>query len=557
MNHISNPLAPIVPDSMDRPTISVTEDQRFFAFARENILILLALGSVPALSHVLGILPAPGRGNLSLIASMMCLVVFWAALSLKGPIRECLVEDTIISPISDRQGTFRKWWRGRWWIPFSFVVISLFAGSWLIACYLAADANLVHSVKDGQLTVPASSVHIWTYLSIYPLLVAGIAVLIVMRFCLLDAVEAQDIIREKLASRSEEIVTLLKDYAEFTRLSRQRTGQDQPLRKIGDELLRDAEAFIHDLAKARIEVTKSYAIRVQMLLLSNFSQSFWAVSDRDIGFWHDPDEMAKDYFKLNVDAINRGTPVSRMFILASEDFFYQEGPVRGTLNEAYLMQTVDVLASHEIHKMGWAIAIHDHLDIELRDRHHRTLDFGLFRGEFGEATSYFRDHREPIRKLSVVFDVAEKNHREIEINRNTFRDLVRHAWVYNEYFLQNLQSSGLLPESTNRSAANGQWPFVEVSSTRAFLEGGLTIRSIESHRLPATSGQPPDGQAQNGDAQNARAFPFYFASSQGVDRELIRSRIKAQLELLVEILHELRNLHPASTEPTLNPRETS
>ena len=76
--------APPAEGADETPIESVSEDFRFLTFAKRYIALLATVASIPILSSVIEVLPKLPKeefGNLTLLSSFICLIVFGACFS--------------------------------------------------------------------------------------------------------------------------------------------------------------------------------------------------------------------------------------------------------------------------------------------------------------------------------------------------------------------------------------------------------------------------------------------------------------------------------------------
>jgi hypothetical protein len=161
------------------------------------------------------------------------------------------------------------------------------------------------------------------------------------------------------------------------------------------------------------------------VLVQTFKNSFDAVSCRDLKFWADVgiDEISRNYFRLNLEALKRSDKVTRLLIFDDNE----------------LARTEDVtkaLEHHQRYGIAWAVVPYMDLDPSTREeRDDVALDFGLY--DDSEVAIYFRDYHSGVRKLRAVF--PGPNREEFLVRqRQRYAELLAQCWLVNSSFLDRL-----------------------------------------------------------------------------------------------------------------------
>jgi hypothetical protein len=411
-----------------------TEQARFFEFAKDHLAILATVSSIPLVSYVIGVIPAPpGENktmNLTVLSSFICLCVFAGSFLLRGSLGDWA-----------RSQGFRRVF------PFLFTGFLLVVAIGLTAWYLNLRKPEMKLEEYALLGVPIWGLTL-LYLSIYPVFVLSLAVVLVTSFTQQRGRDIQSIVDTKLNAESNRIYGIVTDYAAFLDLAKgDRTrcqvnagfgvGEEtmsraeaefrakvltSPLGRVGLAVIDPIASQLASLSKGELEVGKSQLPRMQALLSVCFTDSFQAVSARDLDFWvnRENDSIAKEYFELNYQSIvKHKTNVARILILSRDDF------------KSHLKDITLVLKRHDEAGLGWAVAIYEELDPELKTDT-TDLDFALF--DKKKAVSFFRGYREASRRFTVKFNVGQ-NTDKIDVQVKLFHDLLPHCWAANERFL--------------------------------------------------------------------------------------------------------------------------
>ncbi len=422
MVHEANAAEPIETEPGARkitklPSQQETEDVRFLRFASEYMALLATVAAIPLVSTALGVLPMPvrlqvGEGRLSVLAAFLCLIVFAATYLLRGALARLALSKYTLLTI----------------IPFFVAAALIFGGLLLVSQYM----GLLAATEGGEsLSSPDQARGLVRhYLAIFPVFVLALGLVLVTAFSTQTDRNIQSLVSSQLRDRANEIYNMLRHYAEFRALAR----KGEPLRIVGETLLQPFRAQLTNLAEGRIEVSGILTARIQGLLMSHLKVRFDAVSDRDLDFWlgQGGDPVAAEYFQRNLEAIDRGTAVTRIFLFGDNDLFGDKQ------SEPRLNDIVFVLSQQESAGIGWAVAVYEELSPDVVENPDAALDFALF--DKDKAVSYFRDYRERKRRFTARF--ATTGNRDVIVaQRRQYEALLSQCWLINGAFRQQSEES--------------------------------------------------------------------------------------------------------------------
>ena len=261
------------------------------------------------------------------------------------------------------------------------------------------------------------------FLLIYPTMILALGLILVTSFTQQTARDIQTLIEQSLPEQTTTMFHRLNLIARFYEIGRQ-PGQERFL-EIGKTLMEKRDELLHDLSMGRIEVGGAETIHLQQELIHTFKKSFDAVSCRDLKFWADigTDEISRNYFRLNLEALKKSGNVSRLLIFDDNE----------------LARTGDVVKALEIHQrfgIAWAVAPFMDLDPSTREESDDlALDFALY--DNSEVATYFRDYHSGARKLRAVFPGPDR--KDYLVNqRKRYRELLAQCWLVSSSFLDHL-----------------------------------------------------------------------------------------------------------------------
>jgi hypothetical protein len=421
----------------DGDTLSSGAEQ-FFGFLKQYTALFAGVASLPLLSSFLDILPPPSLANLklNLLASVLCFVAFSASFAARGTVASALLS--------------RTFWR---LAPLFVSIVLLFASVVTTAFYLSSWVQPPHGrtapSPDGETpslsttaqkpdaspgpgarlpsaSIPppgasvgpaATVVNVTQYFAIHTLFVLALGILLVTLFTQERGPSIQNLIEARLRSRIKELRTFVRNYADFVSLA----DQNETLKEIGEGFIAQRNAELAALSQGTVEVVGRDLPLVQGQLLEHCKVRFDAVSDRDLGFWLGKRDsyIADEYFRQNIEAIDRGKIVTRIFVITEDDLRHRGEDLRR------------VLEKHTDASIGWAVAIWSELGPLEPDA---ALDFATF--DDTVAVSYFRDYREGARKFRAVFGTNDPNLREIERQKHQYTNVLTHCWLASGLFLE-------------------------------------------------------------------------------------------------------------------------
>lgn len=197
--------------------------------------------------------------------------------------------------------------------------------------------------------------------------------------------------------------------------------------EVADRLLAPPFRILETLAEGQVSVPENLIAATFGMVLDSYKSRFDAVSNDDLGFWHDNRSIAPRYLSLNVSAMRRGVLVTRLFIF----------PEHQLLNERDREKIVEVLARQMSLGIAWAVAIYESLEPSLPAG---PLDFALFDSD--RALSTFR--REGERRFVATFatdGLIRKNDERIADQRRLYDALLAEVWLATEKFAQQFLGS--------------------------------------------------------------------------------------------------------------------
>jgi len=211
---------------------------------------------------------------------------------------------------------------------------------------------------------------------------------------------------------------------------------DSQIKKFSNSIIKSLDDSLARLNSGYVEVFGNKIEEMQKELLAHFNRSAYAVSDRDLKFWlngfseriKSSDELiAKQYLRLNIDAVSKGTRVTRIFIFQDSDFNHNAHEI------------VSVLAKHQEAGIGWAVLIHEELPTHLKVAQ-QSYDFALLDEDSAVAvlSNYNSDNQ---RRLYVLLNVSGSLQPKIEEYGTLHRQLVGQCWLASDRFC-NIHAKG-------------------------------------------------------------------------------------------------------------------
>ena len=261
------------------------------------------------------------------------------------------------------------------------------------------------------------------FLWIYPTLILALGLILVTNFTQQTARDIQTVIEQALPEQAPALLKRIQLIARFYEIGRQ-PGQERFL-KIGEALIEDRNDILKKLSESTIELGGAEAMRLQQVLVQSFKNSFDAVSCRDLKFWADigTDEISRNYFRLNLEALKRSDKVTRLLIFDDNEI-------------ARIDDVIKALVHHQRYGIAWAVVPYMDLDPSTREeKEDLALDFGLY--DESEVAIYFRDYHSGVRKLRAVFPGPARED-FLARQRHRYAELLAQCWLVSSSFLDRL-----------------------------------------------------------------------------------------------------------------------
>lgn len=392
-----------------------SEEVQFLSFAKEYIGLLATVAAIPLLSSLFEIISPPAsqaNEKLAALSSFMCIIVFVLCFLLRSFLR-----------VSKRRYI---------WITVGSMALSIVC----IAFYLEF-ASVSLFLPSSRLSL--SFLELILYLSIYPLLTFSLGIVLVKVFTQRKSKAIQTIVDGHLMESTDEIIAIIEDYIKMEEINQ----KNALLKELSNEILKPSRKHLRDLSRGSLEINRNTLIQVSNSL-EEYAVSFDAVSDRDLDFWVNvgEDQIARDYFELNVNMVKRpDTRVTRIFVLSKTDLKRKE-------------ELMQVLQRHQSAHIGWAVVLYETIEYLNFSDMGVPLDFSFISTQEDVESSqrntvltYFRDYRNSSRRFRVVFEIPD-NHQEFERQRNNYRKILSYCWVANQVFKQVFDDEMLFPNDT-------------------------------------------------------------------------------------------------------------
>lgn len=448
---------------------AVSDDVQFFEFARRHITLVTSVASIPIISSLTGVLPPPDADSshtkLTIISSLLCLIVFSACFLVRGP----------LGMVTQKRGRLRPW------VPTALTASFCTIAVILTAYYLSEFTPAGPGGPRGRSGASLFKLTL-LYLAIFPSYVTALGIVLITAFSQQISLSISELVLSRPRGQSREFLDVVQNYYNF--LSLADCEGNEALRAIGVDLLDPLPEQMASLARGEIVVSGSQTPKLQRMLHEHFGGRFDAVSYDDLEFWVslEVDPLAMDYFRLNTDAVESGTIVTRVFIIKDKD-----------LEENSLGRLVEVLQRHQQVGIGWAVAVYEELDPPLLQDHNAALDFALMvrRGppdgagaspgdDRVGAASFFRDYREIRRRYSAVFSLHTPKYasdwriqeEQIQFNeRRIWRHIRQHRLVITQCWM----ASQLFREACD-NILNGPVPEAPGKRVQA-RDGGKSVKA--------------------------------------------------------------------------------
>ena len=406
------------------------ELQSFVGFVKEYIGFLTAVVSLPILTGIADIIPAPADDNkrITLLSGFVCAIMFGVWFLLKN---------ALLDMLSSKRMRL---------VPFVLGITFVLGAAYVTVSYFE---------------FPAKERPVWVYLWIHPLYVSALAIVAIASYGQMSGRSLEAEIDTKINNIEQiaHLKSIIRSYADYYVNSIENKSFD-----LSKAILSGFEAQLRELAKGEISVRGPEINVIQFALFDKCRQSFFAVSDRDLDFWVSEVRTERDildnllgeeYFKLNISAQRRNIKVSRIFIIDDPDLAQRSNVIE------------EVIQSHENEEFGWAIALAGELPPDLGPDG-RDLDFALFDCDGldaaeaqnrAKAVSFFTNYRDSKRGLRVVFPTAG-NAEIISKQIALHTKLSNHCWFVNPKFVEIHQiktSEQTFKEYLNHLETNERW----------------------------------------------------------------------------------------------------
>lgn len=391
----TQPAAPLPPGGQSPPngSVDLPPEEAIFSFFKKYIGLLTAVGSLPLVVGALGVFPEPDPDlKLSILASFLCIL----------SLGMCILQK-----------------RGFAALTLSKSMVERSAPVWFALLFLLLGVILVGDYKDsGFFTEMYGKTTI--YLLIMPLFVASLGFILMASYTQFYGAEIQKTIESSIKSHDQlaAVKSLLTDMS----LVYKKFGSP-PFKDLTTELLEQFSNRLSRLARGQIKASGAELREIFPMLHQHFKKTY-AVSNRDMNFWVDsfsrPDSAdvlyAREYLKLNLDAISAGGTITRIFILDDAD-----------LGHASMAKVLEKQFDAGI---GWAICLYEELPTSMKVPG-TYLDFALY--DRDKACTFFLDARDQRRQFKVLLN--DGTSAAVKDNVETHAQLLKQVWIATDRFL--------------------------------------------------------------------------------------------------------------------------
>jgi hypothetical protein len=387
------------------------EDEEIFSFFKRCIGLLTLVGSLPIITAGIDVISPPSDATkLSPISSFICII----ALGLCVLLKKNFVSWSVAS----------AWKRA---IAPAAALTLLIGGIALTAIYPQFKPETTHGPAANAAAAWLVQARPYLiYLFIFPCFVGALGVTLMASYAQFHSARLEAKIDQKIMNLDTNV--RLKKTIEYY-ISVLTASADSRIEKFSHSILKELDGALEKLNMGYVEVFGTKIEEMQKKLLEHFNQSAYAVSDRDLKFWLNGfaehikscDELiAKQYLRLNIDAVNKGTRVTRIFIFQDSDFNHNKADI------------VSVLAKHQEAGIGWAVLIHEELPTHLKAAQ-QSFDFALLDGQSAVAvlSNYNMDSQ---RRLYVLLNVPGSLVARIEEYCALHQQLVSQCWLASKDF---------------------------------------------------------------------------------------------------------------------------
>jgi hypothetical protein len=404
------------------PATSLGEDEEIFSFFKRYVGLLTVVGSLPVITAGIDVIAPPSDAKkLSAISSLTCIIALGVCVLFKKSFVSWSVENTwkrAIAPV----------------IASTLLICAIL----LTAIYSKALPGVADEMGGKALI----------YLSIFPCFVAALGVTLMASYTQFRGARLEVLIDQKITdpAMNTKLKRTVQNYVSVLTAS-----ADSRIKNFSNSILGELDGALAKLNMGYVEILGTKIEEMQKELLKHFKHSAYCVSDRDLKFWlngfcehiKSSDELiAKQFLRLNIDAVNKGTKVTRIFIFKDSDFNHNKADI------------VAVLAKHQDAGIGWAVLIHEELPTHLKSAQ-QSLDFSLLDEQSAVAllSNYNMDNK---RRLYVLLNVPGSVRAKIEEYGALHQQLVAQCWLASKGFCDVHAPNGTVSLDDARGANKGR-----------------------------------------------------------------------------------------------------
>jgi predicted RNA-binding protein with PIN domain len=405
------------------------EDEEIFSFFKRYIGLLTIVGSLPVITAGIDVLAPPSTATkLSAISSFTCIVVLGLCVLFKKSFVTWSVENSwkrAIAPV---------------------VASLLLLGALILTAIYCAPAGATGRV--AQTVAKEGTLRYLIYLAIFPCFVGALGVTLMASYTQFRGARLEALIDQKVVDpdTNKRLKKTVENYVSVLTAT-----ADSRIERFNNWILRELDGALAKLNMGYVEVVGPKIDEMQKVLLKHFKQSAYSVSDRDLKFWlngfcehiKSSDELiAKQFLRLNIDAVNKGTKVTRIFIFKDSDFNHNKADI------------VAVLAKHQEAGIGWAVLIHEELPTHLKSAQ-QSFDFCLLDEQSAVAllSNYNMDSK---RRLYVLLNVPGSLRARIEEYGALHQQLVAQCWLASKGFCDVHAPNGTFTLDDAKGANRGK-----------------------------------------------------------------------------------------------------
>lgn len=222
------------------------------------------------------------------------------------------------------------------------------------------------------------------------------------------------------------VVSCLQFCADIYKLRSEVEGEESAFSSLLDDMMENQYILLQHLAAGRLNVPYEHTALTQRHLTKALGTRFEALSESDLEFWID-DRVGEEYFQINARTIRFGAIVNRIFVFSVSDLVRRRREI------------AVVLEKHDKAGVGWAVAIRDELEADVR-LSPLPLDFGIFNGN--KAISLFR--KRDNRRFEAIFSTPN-NRQTIAAHKDLYAKMIAESWMVSSRFKETF-AGGLSEE---------------------------------------------------------------------------------------------------------------